>query len=88
MKQKKEIIPPKIALELCEEVRMRNKQERFPLSIGKMQCHFCWFFGKKSYNAGNPEKLCAFGSDSNRGCWQVNRLYDERFSNKKSRSYS
>lgn len=79
MEQK--IIPQQIALELCEEIRIRNQQKRWPFYIGKMQCHFCWRFGKKAYNAGNPEKLCAFGSGDNRGCWQVNKLYDERFSN-------
>jgi hypothetical protein len=84
MKQKKEIIPQKIALELCVETRKRNQQKRLLFSIGKMQCHFCWYFGKKAYNAGNPQKLCAFGSYDNRGCWQVNKLYDKQFSNEKS----
>ena len=84
MKQKKEIIPQKIAMDLCEEVRKRNQQKRWPFYIGKMQCHFCWRFGKKAYNAGNPGKLCAFGSENNRGCWQVNKLYDKQFSNEES----
>lgn len=88
MKQKKEVIPQKIALELCEKVRIRNQQKRFLFSIGKMQCHFCWRFGKKAYNAGNPGKLCAFGSDNNRGCWQVNKLFAEQFSNEESSHHS
>lgn len=88
MKQKKEIIPQKITLELCERVRIRNQKKCLFFSIGKMQCHFCWRFGKKAYNAGNPEKLCAFGSEDNRGCWQVNRLYDEQFSNEEPRYHS
>ncbi|MFX0123856.1 MAG: hypothetical protein ACFFAE_09480 [Candidatus Hodarchaeota archaeon] len=83
MKQKKEIIPQKTALELCQEVRLKNRQKHWFFNIGKIQCHFCWYFGKKAYNAGNPEKLCVFGSNDNRGCWQVNRLYDERFPNEK-----
>ena len=86
MKQK--IIPQRIALGLCEEIRIRNQQKRWPFYIGKMQCHFCWRFGKKAYNAANPRKLCAFGSDDNRGCWQVNKLYDERFSNEEPSSVS
>lgn len=81
MKQKKEIIPQTIVLKLCDEIRTRNRKKRWIFGIGKMQCHFCWLFGKKAYNADNPEKLCAFGSDDNRGCWQVNKLYDEQCSN-------
>lgn len=81
MNQKKEEIPRKIALELCDEVRTRNQYKRWPFGIGKMQCHFCWRFGKKAYYEGNPEKLCAFNSDDNRGCWQVNKFYDIRYSN-------
>ena len=88
MKHKMEEIPKIIALELCEEVRVRNQQKRFFFGIGKMQCHFCWRFGKKAYNAGNPDKLCVFGSDDNRGCWQVNRLYDKRISDDESRFFS
>ncbi len=78
MKQKEELIPQKIAINLCEEVRRKNQQKNLFISIGKMQCHFCWFFGKKAYNQGNPKKLCAFSSDDNRGCWQVNKLYDNQ----------
>ncbi|MFX1285079.1 MAG: hypothetical protein ACFFB5_15570 [Promethearchaeota archaeon] len=88
MKQKKRTIPQKIALELCEKVRGRNQKKRLLFSIGKMQCHFCWRFGKKAYNAGNPEKLCVFSSDNNRGCWQVNKLFDEQFSNEESSNHS
>jgi hypothetical protein len=81
MNQKKEI-PQGIAIEICEKIRDRNKQKHFIFSIGKMQCHFCWYFGKKEYEAGNPEKMCAFGSDDNRGCWQINRIYDQQLSHK------
>ena len=80
MNQKKEI-PQEIAMTICDEIREKNNQKNFILSIGKMQCHFCWYFGKKDYKAGNPEKMCAFGSDDNRGCWQINRIYDQQFTN-------
>ena len=79
MNQKKEI-PKKKAMEICEAIREKNKQKRFIFSAGKMQCHFCWYFGKKDFEAGNPEKMCAFGSDDNRGCWQINRIYDQHIS--------
>ena len=71
---KKEKIPNSVAIKICEEIRNRNQKKRF--GIGKMQCYFCWRFGKEAYNAGNPGKLCAFGSEDNRGCWQVNKLYN------------
>ena len=80
MNQKKDI-PKKQAMEICEEIREKNKHKRFIFSIGKMQCHFCWYFGKKDYEAGNPEKMCAFGSEDNRGCWQINKIYDQHISN-------
>jgi hypothetical protein len=80
MVQKKGKIPQKIALELCKEIRKRNQKKHWFFGIGKMQCHFCWRFGQKAYNAGDPTKLCAFGSVNNRGCWQVNKLYDEQLS--------
>ncbi|MFX1505631.1 MAG: hypothetical protein ACFFDC_05905 [Promethearchaeota archaeon] len=86
MEQK--VIPKSIALGLCEEIRIRNQKKRWPFYIGKMQCHFCWRFGKKAYNTGNPSKLCAFASEDNRGCWQVNKLYDKQFSKKESSYYS
>ncbi|MFX0016001.1 MAG: hypothetical protein ACFFB2_15945 [Promethearchaeota archaeon] len=88
MNHKTEFIPQKIALELCEEIRLKNQQKRLLFSIGKMQCHFCWHFGKKAFIAGNPAKLCAFGSDNNRGCWQVNKLYDNQVSNGDSSYHS
>ena len=78
MKQEKRLIPQKIALELSEEVRIKNQKQNWPFGIRKMQCHFCWYFGRKAYNAGNPDKLCAFGADNNRGCWQINKLFDNR----------
>ena len=72
-------IPRQIALKLCEKIRTKNQQKIWPFGIGKMQCYFCWRFGKKEFNTGNPEKLCAFASDDNRGCIQVNKLYKSRY---------
>ncbi len=71
-------IPKDIALELCEEIRTNNQQKR--VGIGKTQCYFCWKFAKEKYNAGNPSKLCIFATEDLRGCEQVNKLYDARYS--------
>ncbi|MFX1536780.1 MAG: hypothetical protein ACFFDI_21390 [Promethearchaeota archaeon] len=72
-------IPKEIALELCEEVRTKNERKRF--GVGKTQCYFCWRFGKEKYEAGDPSNLCALNHENNRGCWQVNKLYDKHYSN-------
>jgi hypothetical protein len=71
----KDEISREIALKLCEEVRAGNKQKL--LSFGKVQCYFCWKFGRKKNNNGEIviHNICAF----NGGCHQVNRLYKERY---------
>jgi len=63
-------IPRDIALQLCNEIREENARKTF--GTGKMQCHFCYKFGKD-----NPERLCIFANEQNRGCSQVNKRYDK-----------
>jgi len=62
-----------IALGLCREVRTQNKLKFF--SLGKVQCYFCWKFGRKKNENGDYEiiNICAL----NDGCHQVNKLYQE-----------
>jgi len=57
-------------IELCEEVRMKNKKKL--LSFGKVQCIFCWKFGTKKDDQGEiiVYNICAL----NAGCSQVNKL--------------
>jgi hypothetical protein len=88
MKHKKEFLPQDTAVDLCTEIRIRNQQKRWPLGIGKVQCYFCWYFGKKAFQAGDPTKLCAFSSDDNRGCWQVNRMFDRQVRNREPIQYN
>lgn len=73
-------ISREIALKLCEEVRAENKHKLF--SIGKIQCYFCWKFGRKKNEKGEIviHNICAF----NNGCHQVNKLYKERYLPKKA----
>lgn len=67
-----DVIPGDIALQLCQEIREENARKRF--GAGKMQCKFCYKFGRD-----NPEKLCIFANEQNRGCSQVNKRYDKRY---------
>ncbi|MFX0092166.1 MAG: hypothetical protein ACFFBD_10430 [Candidatus Hodarchaeota archaeon] len=70
-------IPLETALQLCEEIRSRNLKKRF--GVGKMQCWGCWKFGQEKKENGTPN-LCLFDEEgTNRGCWQINRVYDQRF---------
>ncbi|MFX0181719.1 MAG: hypothetical protein ACFE95_01455 [Candidatus Hodarchaeota archaeon] len=73
--QIKDELSREIALELCEEVRAENKQKFF--RFGKLQCYFCWKFGRKMGKNGEIviHNICAL----NGGCYQVNNLYKERY---------
>jgi len=65
-------IPKEVALQLCEEIREENSRKLF--SIWKTQCFFCYRTAQ-----GDPERLCIFAHELNRGCPQVNRRYEERY---------
>jgi hypothetical protein len=69
-------IPKETVLTLCEEIRTNHQKTWFPFGIGKMQCWGCWRFGKKVDKEGNISNICAFNPPANRGCWQINKLYD------------
>jgi len=57
------------ALELCEQVRVKNKKKW--ISFNKLWCWGCVKFTK------SPDKRCFANSEngSNSGCVQVNKLY-------------
>ena len=74
------IIPIETVLQLCEQVRTKHQKSRFPFGIGKMQCWGCWRFGHKGKDEGKDSNICALNNPENRGCWQINRLYDKHFS--------
>lgn len=48
-----------------------------------MQCWGCWKFGKKENFQGEIiyDNICAFNHENNRGCWQINKLYNILISN-------
>nr|MDO8083506.1 hypothetical protein [Candidatus Sigynarchaeum springense] len=64
-------IPPDIALALCEEARAMNTRKR--VSFKNIMCWGCTRFSK------SPQARCWSGSGdgTNRGCFQVNELFDE-----------
>ena len=64
-------------LELCEIIRNRHKKSRWPFGIGKMQCWGCWKFGRKITDNGTIYNICALNNPNNRGCRQMNKLYDQ-----------
>jgi hypothetical protein len=70
-------IPSETVYQFCEEVRMKHKKSWFPFGIGKMQCWGCWRYGKKVDTDGKISNICAFNHPENRGCWQINKLYDK-----------
>jgi hypothetical protein len=72
-------IPREIALEICEEIRMKNQKKRF--GFDKMQCWGCWRFGKKIDEEGTIHGICTLSGENNRGCRLVNKIYDEKYSN-------
>ncbi len=59
------------ALELCEQVRAKNKKKS--ISFNKLWCWGCVKFTK------SPEKRCFANAEdgSNTGCVQVNKLYEK-----------
>jgi hypothetical protein len=65
-------IPYDTALELCDEICEENGRKLF--SIWKTQCFFCYRTAQ-----GDPQRLCIFAHDLNRGYPQVNRRYEERY---------
>ncbi|MHA2075819.1 MAG: hypothetical protein ACW97X_14455 [Candidatus Hodarchaeales archaeon] len=70
-------IPRGLAIQICEEILIEHKKSRlWPLGIGKLQCWGCQRFGKKN---DSNENICALNNDDNRGCWQVNKRFDQNF---------
>lgn len=65
------IIPFEIAVKICDEVRENNKKKL--LSVGKGMCWGCIKFSKD-----DVKKRCFFNSEKNdnRGCFQINNLFD------------
>ena len=59
-------IPPRIAHELCEEVRKEKAEHLFT------QCWGCVRFAK-----GDERKFCYNSRSDLRGCGLINRRYDE-----------
>ena len=71
------VIPTETVHQLCEEIRIKHSKSWFPFGIGKMQCWGCWRFGKKVDQDGKISNICALNNTKNRGCWQINKLYDK-----------
>ena len=75
MNKTKQPIQRELAIQICEEIVSNHRKSRiWPLGIGKLQCWGCQRFGKKSDNVDN---ICALNNEDNRGCWQVNKIFDQ-----------
>lgn len=68
------LIPEDIALQICEEVRERNREKKF--SLTKVQCWGCMKYSNKK---NDIKHRCIFSNENNRGCHLVNRIYDARY---------
>ncbi|MFW9952358.1 MAG: hypothetical protein ACFFKA_19740 [Candidatus Thorarchaeota archaeon] len=64
-------IPEKVALDICELVRERNKNKRLSFTKGQ-----CWGCMKVSIKKADVKVRCIFGLPDNRGCHLVNKVYD------------
>ncbi len=62
-------IPSDQALATCEQVRARNRGKWYTY-----QTWWCW--GCITFTKGDPTKRCYAGAPDNRGCLQVNQLFD------------
>ena len=65
-----DVIPKEVAIKLCEEVRDKNRGRWY--SFNAMRCWWCYKFTK-----GNPDILSFSNRPDNRGCSQMNRLYEQ-----------
>ncbi|MCK4380025.1 MAG: hypothetical protein KAW51_02735 [Candidatus Lokiarchaeota archaeon] len=70
----KKPIPEEVALQICEEVRERNKKKK--LSFAKVQCWGCM---KYSLKKNDIRHRCIFAEENNRGCHLVNKIFDSRY---------
>ena len=62
-------IPKEVAHKLCQEIREKNRGRFYSF-------HGLWCWGCNKFSKGDPAKLCYSNRPDNRGCSQVNRLYD------------
>ena len=79
MRIKEGSIPKEKVLELCEVIRNKHKMGKWPFGFGKMQCWGCWKFGRNSDNEEEITNICALNHPENRGCRQINNLYDQLY---------
>ncbi len=79
MSRTENIIPKETVYELCETIRSKHRQSRWPFGFGKMQCWGCMKFGKKIDEDGNITNICALNNPENRGCGQINNLYEQLY---------
>ncbi len=57
------------ALAICEQVQAGNRGKWYTY-----QTWWCW--GCTTFTKGGPDKRCFANAPGNRGCAQVNRVYD------------
>ncbi len=62
-----------IALQICEEIREKNKKKKFSFAKGQ-----CWGCMKYSNKKGDIKHRCIFVKEDNRGCHLVNKVFDTK----------
>ena len=72
LKMPEEAIPKEVALQLCEDVRERNRGKWYT-------ARGLWCWGCRTFSRGDPERMCFSAAPTHRGCGQVNALYTERY---------
>jgi hypothetical protein len=76
LKLDRDPISRQAAIKLCKQVIQDHRTERFKLyKISYWQCWGCQRFGNKD---GSFDNICALNAEGNRGCRQVNKLFDSR----------
>ncbi|HEX6542676.1 MAG TPA: hypothetical protein VF040_13035 [Ktedonobacterales bacterium] len=71
-KRAPDVIPWDTARQLCTTIQARNRRRWF--TPNGMMCRGCVRF-----SGGDPAKMCFASKPDNRGCYQVNALYDRQF---------
>jgi hypothetical protein len=64
-------IPREIALQLCTQIREENKKKK--LKFLGFQCWGCYKWAN-----GDPDKMCVSSKEGYRGCYMVNKRFDEQ----------
>ncbi len=69
----KQGIPEDVAVRLCDEIQAENLK-KWAFSYKRM---WCW--GCRTFTKGRPDKMCFVNAPGNRGCDQINNMFDSKW---------